>query len=545
MQPTPLSAPWWHNAVVYQVYLRSFRDSDGDGIGDLEGLRQGLETIADPGVDAIWINPCYVSPQHDHGYDVANYRQVDPAYGTNDDLRAVIGQAHQLGLKVLLDLVPNHCSDQHVWFQQAINSPAGSPERARFHFRDQPNNWQSVFGGPAWSRAAADPTGQWYLHLFDSTQPDFNWANPEVAREFADVLGFWFDAGADGFRIDVAHGLAKASGLPDWPCSGGHPGAPDAHQVAWDQPPVHAIYTGWRQIARRYRPERYLVGEVWVTSYQAQAAYTRRDELHQTFDFDLLIKPWDAAEVRDGIGQYLAKGEAAALVASNHDVHRPATRFGLLDQTAGPPSWDLAAGARRVGPVDQALGRRRALAMTGLLLALPGTIYLYQGDELGLPEVLDLPPAARQDPIWRRSGGADLGRDGCRVPLPWTAKGTNFGFSPSGGLAPWLPQPASFGALARDVQEADPESHLGINRRLLRCRRIVFGAERSIGWLESPDAGLLAFTRGAGVCVVNFGDEPVRLPHQWPLGEVAVATDSANTATVVAANSATWFGLVQ
>lgn len=530
------------DAVVYQVYLRSFRDSDGDGIGDLQGLRASLSEIADLGCDAIWLNPCYASPQRDHGYDISDYRAINPDYGTLDDFRAMVAEAHALGLQVLMDMVANHCSSDHGWFRAALAAGPGSPERARFLFRDgrgaqgelPPNNWESVFGGPAWTRVPT-PDGQWYFHAFDPSQPDLNWRNPEVAAEFDDILRFWFGHGVDGFRIDVAHGNVKAADLPDH-VDGGH------NHSMWDQPEVHGIYRAWRKVGDSYPTGKYFVGEVWLPSQELLAAYLRPDELHQAFDFGLLIQPWDAGRMRAAIDTGLrVAGKAPAWTLANHDVHRAVTRYGQEQSLDAPPPTDMISAARRRGPADLALGTERAKAAAGLLLALPGSAFLYQGEELGLPEVFDLPDEARQDPIWLRSAGTELGRDGCRVPLPWTAAGTTLGFGPDGGSPSWLPQPAWFAGYARESQDADPHSTLAVYRHLLRSRRATFGSDPELRWLEAPADQLLAFTRGHGACVVNFSGEPETVPRSWRLGRRVLCTSIAGDDTVLPPNSTSWF----
>lgn len=536
----------WANAVVYQVYLRSFRDADGDGIGDLAGLTAELDEIASLGCDAIWLNPCYASPQRDHGYDIADYRSIDPVYGDLADFDAMVSRAHELGLRVLMDMVANHCSADHAWFRAALATAPGSPQRDRFVFRDgrgrdgsqPPNNWQSVFGGSAWTRVTEPDgsAGQWYLHAFDSSQPDFNWRDPDVATEFLDVLRFWFDRGVDGFRVDVAHGNVKAAGLPDNPDSG--------HNYAmWDQPEVHDIYRAWRALGESYDPPRFFVGEVWLPSQHLLADYLRSDELHQAFDFGLLVQPWDACRMREAIDAGLrAAGRSVAWTMSNHDVHRAATRYGQEQRLEAPPPTDMISAARRHGPVDVGLGRRRATAAAGLMLALPGSAFLYQGEELGLPEVFDLPDDARQDPIWVRSGGAEVGRDGCRVPLPWSEEGSNFGFSPVGGVAAWLPQPDWFAGYARARQHGDSGSTLSRYRNFLAARRDLFAPGEPFRWLAGGPEGVLAFVRGSGACVVNFNDQPCQVPASWSLGRVVVAT-AATEPPILPPNSTSWFQL--
>jgi alpha-glucosidase len=533
----PVGAPeagWWRDAVIYQIYLRSFADGDGDGIGDLGGLRSRLDYLAELGVDGLWLNPCYPSPQADHGYDIADHTDIDPVYGDLAAFDGLLREARRRGLKVLMDLVPNHCSTAHPWFAAALAAAPGSAERARFVFRDgrgssggePPNNWRSVFGGPAWTRVT-DPggrPGQWYLHLFDPAQPDFDWRNPQVVEGFDEVLRFWFDRGVDGFRIDVAHGLIKRAELPDW-----DGGSYNAH--AWNQPEVHELYRRWRRLAAEYEQDRELtfVGEIWVPTVEDLARYLRPDELPQAFFFDLLLQPWAAREWRAsidaGMGRIASTGAVLTWTLANHDVHRVVSRYGLIRRApAGEDEDPLAARTRPRGEVDVELGVRRARAALLFLLALPGSVFLYQGEELGLPEVLDLPDEARQDPIWTRSLGQDPGRDGCRVPLPWTSEGWAFGFSPAGSTpSPWLPQPDWFARFAVDIQEADADSTLRLHRRALRARREMFGTGPDLPeWVGVPGADTLALRRGGGLCVINFGVVPVPLPWEW--GSVVLAS---------------------
>ncbi|MDQ0614689.1 alpha-glucosidase [Microbacterium sp. W4I4] len=538
------------SAVVYQVYLRSFRDGNGDGIGDLPGLTDSLSEIAVMGCEAIWLNPCYSSPQSDHGYDISDYRSIEPAYGTLDDFDAMVAEAHRLGLRVLMDMVANHCSSQHVWFQEALASTPGSAARERFLFRDgrgadgelEPGNWQSVFGGPAWTRITEPEgtPGQWYLHSFDAQQPDLNWRNAEVRRDFEDVLRFWFDRGVDGFRIDVAHGHIKAIDLPD------HPGAEDGtggHNYAmWDQPEVHEIYRAWRAVADSYDEPKYFVGEIWVPTAESLANYLRPDELHQAFSFDLLVQPWNASRLRLAVesGLRIAKGSPAWTLA-NHDVHRAVTRYGQEQALEAPLPTDMIAAARRTGEVDVELGTRRARAASALLLALPGSVYLYQGEELGLLEALDLPDHARQDPIWVRSDGAELGRDGCRVPLPWSAEGANLGFSVGETAStPWLPQPDWFASYVRDIQVDDADSMLNLYRRLLENRRALFAPDAPVEWLDAG-SDAIAFRRGDATCVVNVSDRALAVPADWGIGALVLATDASTEPDRLAPDSAAWF----
>ncbi|MBT2228480.1 alpha-amylase family glycosyl hydrolase [Nonomuraea sp. NEAU-A123] len=473
-----MDIPWWRDAVVYEIYVRSFADASGDGVGDLAGVRERLPYLAELGVDAIWLTPFYPSPMADGGYDVADYRGVDPLFGTLGDFESLVTDAHELGLKVIVDVVPNHSSSAHPWFQAALRGE----HRDRYIFRDQPNNWQSTFSGPAWTKL---PDGQYYLHLFAPGQPDFNWRNPEIHREFLDVLRFWLDRGVDGFRIDVAMGLYKAKGLPDVKDQSFKAVSP-----VWGQPEVHEVYRDWRKLLDGYPGERMAVGEVWTDSSEDLALYVRPDELHQSFNFAWLQAPWSPTAFKKVIDDTLAAVPFATWVLSNHDVVRHRTRYESADPGTG-------------------LMRAKAALLT--MLALPGSAYLYQGEELGLPEVKDLPPEARQDPVFIQSKGELVGRDGCRVPLPWSADGGSLGFSPD-GVAPWLPQPAGFSALSVAAQNADSASTLAFYRRALACRReLVRSIPYTLEWLDSPESALF-FTRGSLICAVNCGTEPVRLP---------------------------------
>ncbi len=516
---------WRRTAVVYQVYPRSFADSNGDGIGDLPGITSRLPALAELGVDAVWLSPFYASPQADAGYDVADYRDVDPVFGTLADFDALLERAHDLGLKVIIDLVPNHSSDEHAWFRAALGAAPGSPERARYVFRDgrgtdgeiPPNNWPSVFGGKAWTRTTnPDGTpGQWYLHLFDPKQPDWNWDNPEVRDEFLSVLEFWLDRGADGFRVDVAHSLVKAPGLPDLDLAQVSAAA-EAEGVEalfdkgpmWDQDGVHEVYRSWRALVDRYSPDRVLVAEAWVQPLSRLARYVRDDEMHQAFNFDYLEAPWDAAEIRARIGTSMSAndevGAPTTWVLSNHDVVRHVSRFGLPD---GKRPNGIRAGDAQP---DHELGLRRARAATLLMLALPGSAYLYQGEELGLPDHTTMDDTARQDPVWERSGFTEAGRDGCRVPLPWEADAPGLGFGPGG--ATWLPQPDSYAALARDRQVGLPGSTLELYRAALRLRRSSGFGSGALQWLSEDRATVVAFRNRNVIVVANTGDAAVPLP---------------------------------
>ncbi len=494
----PADRPWWRDAVLYEIYVRSFADSDGDGVGDLAGIRSRLPYLRELGVDALWLTPFYPSPMADHGYDVADPRDVDPLFGSLAGFDALVADAHALGLRVTIDVVPNHSSDRHPWFAAALAAAPGSAERDRYIFRygrgpegaEPPNNWDSVFGGPAWTRV---PDGQWYLHLFAAEQPDLNWRNPDVRADYERTLRFWLDRGVDGFRIDVAHGLVKDEQLRDNPgrFEPDRLGHGENDRNSWDQPEVHQIYRDWRRLLESCGGDRMVVGEVWLRSVEATARYVRPDELHLAFNFRLTLATWDAAELRAAVDDSLAAmrevGAPASWVLSNHDVIRHPSRYG-----------------------GGTVGRQRARAAALLLLALPGVAFLYAGEELGLPEV-DVTPAARQDPIWERSGHTRLGRDGCRVPLPWSGGASPYGFSVD-GVAPWLPMPPDWAALTVAAQEADPDSTLGLYRRALVLRRSeVADRPAELRWIGNAE-DCLTFARGAFVCVVNLSETPAPLP---------------------------------
>ncbi|MGK0741465.1 glycoside hydrolase family 13 protein [Leucobacter sp. Z1108] len=524
---------WWRSAVIYQVYPRSFADSDGDGVGDLPGITSRLTYLRELGADAVWISPFFVSPQADGGYDVADYCDVDPVFGTLDDADALIARAHELGLRVLVDLVPNHTSDEHPWFRAALAAAPGSPERDWYIFRDPdpadperlPNNWPSVFGGPAWSKT---PDGQWYLHLFDSGQPDLNWENPRVRAAFLNILRFWLDRGVDGFRVDVAHGMMKAPGLPDFAHTAEdlQAGVIPTHAAPfWDQDRVHEIYRSWRQLLESYPGERAMVAEAWVQPHDRLARYVRPDEHHQAFNFALLSSAWSAAALRTSITDSFrandSVGAPTTWVLSNHDVIRHATRLGWVGDEATPQL------GTRVPTPHPELGLRRARAATTLLLALPGGAYLYQGEELGLPEVLELDAHVRQDPTFRRTEGAVLGRDGCRVPIPWERHAPAFGFSQSGRS--WLPQPTGFGELAMDQQEGVSGSTLELYRTLLATRRSLALGTGALVFVELGEH-LLAFDvetrRGVIRVVLNLGEA------DWPIpAHMQILVSSSPTVT--------------
>jgi alpha-glucosidase len=513
---------WWRSAAIYQVYVRSFADGNGDGIGDLAGIRARLGYLRDLGVNAIWFNPWYPSPMADAGYDVSDYRDIDPAFGTLAEAETLIAQAHDVGLRIIVDIVPNHCSDAHPWFVEALAAGPGSAARELFWFRPgrggdgelPPNNWRSIFGGPAWTRSTnPDGTpGEWYLHLFASEQPDFNWENQKVREEFEDILRFWFQRGVDGVRIDSVAVVMKDPTLADY-----DPANPPFPHPYEDRDEVHPIYQGWRMVADSFDEPKALIGEIWLPDNDRFALYLRPNEMHTAFNFDFLASAWDATEFRRTIDATLAAhapvGAPATWVLSNHDVTRHVTRYGRADTTF---NHDPAHRQSQHGSFsDFALGTRRARAAVLLSFALPGSVYVYQGEELGLGEVEDIPDSARQDPMFARSGGANPGRDGSRVPLPWSGEAPPFGFSPDGATGqPWLPQPAAWRDFTAATQGGDSSSMLELYRSALRIRHAEAGlGDGPMTWLDAP-ADVLAFSRPGGfMCVANLSDVAVALPE--------------------------------
>lgn len=547
---TNAHADWWKQAVVYQVYPRSFYDANGDGLGDIAGVTAKIDYLAALGVDAIWLSPFYPSPLIDGGYDVANYRDVDPRLGTLEDFDKMAEAAHAAGMKVIVDIVPNHTSTEHEWFRAALAAGPGSPERDRYIFRPgrgehgelPPNGWKSTFGGPAWEPVG---DGEWYLHLFAVEQADLNWKNPEVHEDFKTTLRFWSDRGADGFRIDVAHALAKdidSRPLEDWPDDPGQSSlaqsGSDDENPLWDRPEVHDIYREWRQVFNEYEPARFAVGEAWVAP-EHQWMYASTDELGQVFNFEFAKKNWFAAEFRLAIEEGLDAAERSksttTWVLSNHDVPRHATRFALPQVPSSThhqiaTDWLLRDGTTYYE--DREAGTRRSRAALLMELGLPGSVYLYQGEELGLFEVADIPWGALEDPQAQMTahGDAIKGRDGCRVPLPWTSLDAtgDFGFSgPADHDAPHLPQPAWFAQFAVDVEEGDEASMLSFYRAALALRRalIVPTGDTSLAWDEANAGDVVAYQRPLAdgrtlVSMTNFGATPVALPA----GEVLIAS---------------------
>lgn len=518
---TEIVPEWWRQAVVYQVYPRSFSDSNADGLGDIAGITEKVGYLKRLGVDAIWLSPFYPSELADGGYDVADYRNVDPRLGTLEDFDEMVRTLHDAGIKVVVDIVPNHTSDQHEWFQAALAASPGSPERDRYIFRKglgdsgeiAPADWVSVFGGPSWSPVG---DGYWYLHTFAREQPDLNWNNAEVRADFVKTLKFWSDRGVDGFRIDVANALAKdlPEKLPSWeelnaiPVDGNHP--------TKDRDDVHEIYAEWRKVFNSYDPPRTAVAEAWVHPDRI-ARYASPESLGQAFNFDLLQADFDAKQFKRIVSHNLdlaaKSGSSSTWVLSNHDVVRHATRYGLpnsprdeegkvLHQSGTGFDWLLTGGSEP--ELDLQQGLRRARAATLVLFALPGSTYIYQGEELGLHEVAQIAPDERQDPTFFRTNGEEIGRDGCRVPIPWVADSPSFGFGAGGSH---LSQPEWFADYAANVEDTDPNSMLNLYRAALALRREL-QTDEELEWLDTGDKDLLSFRRPNGWRVVaNFGSE--------------------------------------
>ncbi|MFI6093611.1 glycoside hydrolase family 13 protein [Streptomyces sp. NPDC051218] len=505
------TSDWWRSAAIYQLYPRSFADGNGDGIGDLAGIRSRLDYLRKLGIEAVWLSPWYLSTMADAGYDVTDFREIDPRFGTLAEAEKLIEEAHQHDIRVIVDVVPNHVSHAHQWFREALRTGPGSAARELFWFRTgrgdngqlPPNDWESIFGGPAWTRV---DDGEWYLHLFAPEQPDLNWQHPAVRAEYEDVLRFWFDRGVDGIRVDSAAMCSKDPSLPDFDASA----PPDPHPYI-DRDDNHDIYRGWRAVADSYPGKRALIGEVWLADPARFAQYLRPQELHAAFNFDFLGCPWDAAALRTTIDETLAAhagvGAPSTWVLSNHDVTRHVTRYGR-------PDTSTAAGIRQYNPVvDTDLGRRRARAAALLTLSLPGAVYIYQGEELGLSEVENIPAQRRDDPIYHRSRGADPGRDGCRVPIPWSGQQEPYGFSPEDSAPPWLPQPAAWAELSVAAQESSPHSMLNLYRTALSLRATEPAlGDGTLHWHKAP-TGVLRFSRSDTFhCMINLSDTPVELP---------------------------------
>jgi alpha-glucosidase len=515
-----ISSEWWRSAIIYQIYPRSFADGDGDGMGDLPGITSRLGSLASLGIDAIWLSPFMRSPQKDAGYDVSDYTDVDPLFGTLADFDAMVTRSHELGMRVLVDLVPNHTSDQHRWFQAALAAAKGSPEREFYHFKEgrgengelPPNNWLSMFGGPAWARIE---DGQWYCHLFDSSQPDLNWENPAVQLAFEEILRFWLDRGVDGFRVDQPHAMGKAEGLPDHPDverAGAGFIEGEASPPMWFQESVHPIFRRWRAILDSYPGERAMCGEAYVLPLSFMALWVRNDEFHQTFNFRFLDSEWKPEILFNSINESFKAfdevGAPSTWVLSNHDIIRHATRMGGV---VGRPTASDGIGPNDPQP-DRELGLRRARGATLFTLGLPGSTYLYQGEELGLPEHTTIAPEFRQDPTFFRTNGKRVGRDGCRVPLPWeSGAGAANGFNDTGKA--WIPQPEVYAEYSRDLQEGVEGSTLEMYKHALKVRKELGLGHGSFDWVpEFTNETTLGYRNGNVLVIHNFGTRAIEKP---------------------------------
>lgn len=550
--PIRSERPWWRDAVVYQIYARSFADGNADGIGDFAGISERVDYLAQLGVDAIWITPCYATPWQDGGYDVANYYEIAPEVGNKAEVTQLAQQLHQRGMRLIMDLVPNHTSDQHQWFQAALAAGPDSSQWSKYHIikgkddgKNPPNDWRSVFGGAAWSPFPNHP-GYWYLHIFDSSQPDLNWENLEVRAEFEKILRYWFDRGVDGFRIDVAHGLVKEAGYPDndvyTQLVAGTQQQGAAEYPQWDRPGVHEIYRAWRKIADEYSPAKVFCAEAWVFEPSRMAQYIRADELHTAFNFSYYGAGWDAAKQRAAINESIATAATydapTTWVLSNHDVVRHRTRL-------APDSGSRINSNNRIRIVDDAAGEKIARAATLFMLGLPGSSYLYQGEELGLPEVTEIPAERREDPAYLRTNGEDGYRDGCRVPIPWTADAaTNYGFSSSAGKLAWLPQPSSWANYCINVQQVDPNSSLKFYQRALKLRKELANlGDGTLSWIDNESAAYLAFTRGDLIIATNTSGttQKIKVPAS---SQLRLASDDAvslqGSELVLPADTAAW-----
>jgi alpha-glucosidase len=540
---------WWRSAVIYQIYPRSFADGDGDGMGDLAGITARLDELVELGVDAIWFSPFFKSPQKDAGYDVSDYRDIDPLFGTLEDFDRMLAKATELNLRVIVDLVPNHSSDQHPLFQAALNSPKGSAEREMYIFRDgkgqngelPPNNWESVFGGPAWTQIA---DGQWYLHIFDSSQPDFNWDNPRVIEEFESVLRFWLDRGVAGFRIDVAHGMVKADGLPDIVQNISTMSGVDSENSNdetphpfWGQDGVHEINRRFRNVLDEYEG-RAMCGEAWLPTIKRMAEWVRPGEYHQTFNFGYLECPWEKDRLHSVVTESLAEfngvGAPSTWVLSNHDVIRHATRMAY----ESVPKQGDGIGPNYPQP-DEARGQRISRAATAFMLGLPGGAYIYQGEELGLPEHTTLAPEFRQDPTFFRTKGERVGRDGCRVPIPWESTAPAYGFNDTGKS--WLPQPELYKNYARDLQRGQAGSTLELYKRLIAVRKNHSLGIGKFQWAPKYQGETsLAYTNNDVLVLANFAGPAIAIPE----GEILATTQhDLSVAGVLEHDQVVWIKL--
>jgi alpha-glucosidase len=537
-------ANWWRQATIYQIYPRSFADVNGDGLGDIKGITSRVDYLHKLGIDAVWLSPFYPSPLADGGYDVSDYRNVDPRLGTLEDFDEMLQTLHAVGIRVFVDIVPNHSSDQHPWFQEAIRAGKGSPERDRYIFRDgqgangelPPNDWVSHFGPQGWTRITEpDGTpGQWYLHLFAPEQPDFNWDNQDVFDDFITTLRFWADRGVDGYRVDVAHGLKKDMSEP-YPSIKSFEYSVEGEEklrTLFDRDEVHEVYRQWRKVFDEYNPPRVAIAEANAPLYR-RPLYASPDELGQAINFDILHQPWRAPRFKKSISNALKlankAGSSSTWVLSSHDEVRHASRYALPEGT-DYQKWLMTDGTSPKPNAKRGLDRARAATM--LLLALPGCHYIYQGEELGLPEVTDIHEPDLQDPIWIRDLKTRKGRDGCRVPLPWTKEGPSFGFGSNGSH---LPQPAWWGKFSVEAEDGVEGSTLELYRAAIAARKKL-QADEKLEWVDSPKK-TLHFKRPNGWhSFTNFSGDKVRLPK----GKVVLSSRPLKNG-FVPKNTTVWF----
>ncbi len=485
---------WWHDRVGYQIYIRSFSDSDGDGIGDLAGIEGRLDYLAALGIDFIWVTPFYPSPMADWGYDVADYCDVDPRFGSTADLDRLVEEAHRRSMRVVIDLVPNHTSDHHAWFRSAVADPTGR-HRDYYVWADPapdggpPNNWVGYFGGPAWTLDEA--SGQYYLHLFLPEQPDLNWRNPAVADEFDAIIRFWLDRGVDGFRVDVCGGLVKDAELRSNP----EVGTWDPDGTRWEQweafehrhdvfqPESLDVFRRWRSIVDEYGA--WLMGETYTLDPEGLATLVPGDGLHGGFWFEPMHIEWDVEQIRHALAAPAdLLGDRLLWAASSHDMARSPTRFGGGDG-----------------------GRERTFVLNVLLSCLPGVPVLYQGEELGLVDG-EVPASAKLDPVGPDDDVA-AGRDGCRTHMPWCSGPAN-GFSEG---TPWLSSRERDAAETAEAQLADPGSWYGAYRSLLAARRAISPLTgQDVTWMDGGAGPVVHYRRGSVGVAANTSEEPSAVP---------------------------------
>lgn len=537
------TTPWWRDNLCYEIFPRSFADSNGDGIGDFKGITSRIKYLANLGVNSIWMTPFYPSPQADAGYDVSDYCNVDPIFGTLDDFDTLLKEAHAYGIRVIIDIVPNHTSDQHPWFKRALAAAPGSAEREWYHFRDglgdnnelPPNNWTSLFGGSAWKRVPGEK--QWYLHLFSTHQPDLNWDNPAVRDAFENILKFWLDRGVDGLRIDAANNLVKAPGLPNSTSENTTMTSTQLRGPMFDQDGVHDIYRSWRKVLDTY-DDRMMVAEAFKIQPIARLLnYVRSDEMQQAFNFGYQLADWSAKSYKDNIDLYTSNmgsvNVPCSWVTSSHDQVRITSRLGLTSPGSTPMGLDST-----TEQPNEALGLQRARALVMMTMLLPGALYLYQGEELGLPNHTTMEPRFRQDPRFFDSNGSMIGRDGERIPMPWKAKAPAFGFGPSDRS--WLPQPDSYARYAADVQEKDTSSTLALYRRLIALRTQYGLGTGTLKWFDSPRNDVLVARNGSICLYINFGYAPLTLPAGKVIAQSMPGIDKG---TQLPGNAAVWLAL--